>query len=365
MTDYFAAITFINLFSLFMLFILIKTNSVISNEQKKNFFVTTGLIFVICIMEILTIVLDGSALKYRFFHIASNFLGFSLTPLVYFTLGNTLLPSFLKKQKIISPFSILWIIYSVWMLFALVIGKGNSVFYVNKENSYSRAGGFPVYIALYFISLLYFLVKNISFSIRFWKNNGLLIILNFIFVLCTAIIQMLRPDIQVTWIGVIISITIYFTFHTTLYQMLDSKTFLFNRSSFEKSIKNLKKDAVIFVAEIDNFEKFKKNYGRKETDRAVLFFSKMFYSFFKKYGTCYRTQDNEFLVFVKNIDLDFDLLAKNFYISFIKNSLKNENSPLISLGFSKISDEHDMENAFGCINEKKREFSKIRLDLLF
>ncbi len=365
MTDYFAAITFINLFSLIMLFILIKTNSIITTEQKSNFFITTGLIFIICIMEVLTIVLDGSPLKYRFFHIASNFLGFSLTPLVYFTLGNTLLPSFPKKQKIISPFSILWIIYSAWMLFALAIGNGNSVFYVNKENSYSRASGFPVYIALYFLSLLYFLVKNIRFSIRFWKNNGLLIILNFIFVLCIAIIQMLRFDIQVTWIGVIISITIYFTFHTTLYQMLDSKTFLFNRSSFEKSVKSLKKEAVLFAAEIDNFEKIRKNYGRKETDKIVLLFSKMFYSFLKKYGNCYRTQDNEFLVLVKNTDLDFDSLAKKFYTAFIKNSLESENSPSISLGFSKISGEHDMENAFSCINEKKREFAKNRLDLLF
>ena len=78
MSNYFVTITFINLFTLLMLSVSIITNAVINKEQKKNFLLTCIIVFIICIMEVLTIIANGADVKYRWIHIFSNFMGFNL-----------------------------------------------------------------------------------------------------------------------------------------------------------------------------------------------------------------------------------------------------------------------------------------------
>lgn len=181
MTSYFCAITFIIFFSLMMLFILIESN--FSNQQaskKTNLNVTCIIIFVICIMEVLTILFDGAPLRFKFFHIASKFLGFSLTPLVFITLGNALLPV-PQKHKSFNPLFLLWIFYVLWFLISLILGKGNSVFFVDEQNNYSRAKGFPVYMIFYGLGLVYFLIQNINLSIHYWQNSSKILFFEFYF----------------------------------------------------------------------------------------------------------------------------------------------------------------------------------------
>lgn len=105
-----------------MLFVLIESNSVISKHQKINLNVTYIIIFVICIMEVLTIIFDGS-------------------------------------------------VCVLWFLISMITKNGNSVFFVDEQNNYSQAKGFLVYMIFYGLGLVYFLIQNINLSIHsifFW-----------------------------------------------------------------------------------------------------------------------------------------------------------------------------------------------------
>ena len=303
MSSWFIAITFINLFSLVMLFVSIESNSVISRFQKRNFMTTCSIIFVICVMEVLTLIFDGTSLRWRFFHIASNYFGFSLTPLVYFTLGNALLPEFSDNKKTIFFIFGTWILYSLWMLLMLALGNDFGVFYVDKMNNYSRAKGFFVYMIFYAAGLFYFLIQNIILSLRFWQNNCGILFLNFIFVSVGGAVQVVRPDIQITWLAVIISISFYFMYHGSLYQQFDTQTYLRNYKSFRKTLDMQKKDSVLIVVEIDNFEKLKLNYNRQKVDSLVIAVSRIFSRFYRKYGALFRIGSEEFCVISKDISL--------------------------------------------------------------
>lgn len=365
MSSWFIAITFINLFSLVMLFVSIESNSVISRFQKMNFMTTCSIVFVICIMEVLTLIFDGTSVRWRFFHIASNYFGFSLTPLVYFTLGNALLPEFSKDKKQMVFIFGAWFLYSTWMLLMLLLGNDFGVFYVDKMNHYSRAKGFVVYTIFYAIGLFYFLIQNIILSLRFWQNNCGILFLNFIFVSIGASVQVVRPDIQVTWLAVIISISFYFMYHGSLYQQFDTQTYLRNYKSFQKMLDAQKKDAVLIVVEIDNFEKLKLNYNRQKVDSLVIAVSRVFSRFYRKYGSLFRIGSEEFCVIAKDILLDFDEINKKFFKEFVKECSEIDEMPFISVGWSKIIPQQDINKVLSLADLKKRDFIKERTSYLF
>lgn len=368
MTSYFSAITFINIFSLLLLFILIESNTVISRHQKNQFSISCFIILIICIMEVLTIIFDGSPLRFKFFHIASNFFGFSLTPLLFLTLGNALLPN-PQKQKSINPFIFVWIAYILWFLISLFTGNGYSVFFVDEMNNYSRAKGFIVYMISYALGLVYFLVQNINLSTRYLQTSNTILFLNFIFILAGTTIQILLPEIQITWTTVIISMFVYFIYLDTLYQQLDSQTYLKNQNSFYKSLNNLKNDSVLIVVEIDHFSKLKMNYNREKIDNIILEISNVFRKFYRKYGQCYRIGSEEFYVVVKDTSLDFDNLNKEFFKEFVKETFEMEDMTLISAGWGKLSekaskDESELNKTFSEADLKKHEFIKERVNYL-
>lgn len=360
MTPYFSAITCINIFSLVILFVLISGNSVISAHQKIKFQTTGAIVFVICVMEVLTMIFNDTSVKFRFFHIASNFVGFCLTPIVYVSLSKALFPHIGEKRFKINPIAVLYGIYALWLFISLIAFPKYSVFYVDAENHYSRSGGFFVYVAFYLLGLFYFLVTNIRLSVRFWKNNGIVLLLNFFLVFFGTAVQIIYPEIQVTWISIIFSILIYYIYHTTLFQQLDIQTCLLNYGSFQKWLCRQKKERSIVVAEIDNFAKLKLNYPRKEIDRIIVTVSKIFNKFYKKYGQCYRIGNEEFLAAIKDTSLDFDELNRKFFVEFVKESFGFKEMPLVTLGYAKVTADSDLDKILSLTDVKKRKFIKLR-----
>ncbi len=360
MSPYFVAITFINLFTLLMLSICIMTNTVISRSQKTSFLLTNAMIFVICVMEVLTIMLDGSPAKYRWIHILSNYLGFSLTPLVFLFLGNALIPE--KKLKWLLG---IWVLYSGWIIISLAAGKGHSIFYIDGANRYHRAKGFILYVIFYAFGLTYFFIENVRLSLKFWRMNSIILILTFTFVMVGTTIQIINPQIQVTWLCVVISVVIYYIYHDTLFQQLDIQTYLMNYNSFQKWLKSQRKDAVIVIAEIDNFSKLKLNYNRSRLDGIVVSISRNFNDYFKKFGRCYRIGSEEFCAVIHDTSLDYDELCRNFFVGFVKLNFDRDGMPLISLGHARLSPNADINQVLSCADIKKRDFIRERISYLY
>ncbi len=359
MSSYFITITFINLFTLLMLSICILLNTVINKIQKKDFLITIIVIFTICIMEVITIIVDASPKKFIWLNILSNYMGFSLTPIVFLCLGNAVFPNRRFRWLFFAN-----LIYMLWLLITQILRTEYSVFFIDSLNKYSRAKCFSVYIIFYILSLIYFFIENIRLSIRFWHTNSIILLINFIFVITGTTIQVIYPDIQVTWLCVVISITIYYIYHDTLYQQLDSQTYLMNQNSFQKWLENQNKPAVLVIAEIDNFSKLKLNYSRKTLDEIIVRISQNFNNNFKKYGRCYRIETEEFCAVIYNTSLNFDELNKNFFINFIKENINSEEMPLITLGYSQISPHEDLNHVLSNADIKKRLFLKERINYL-
>ena len=82
MDSYFFILTTIDLFVLGFMCFLTKLSESLNKKQKRGFFLAFALIAAISVLEVITIVVDGTPPGYRWLNILSNYLGFGLTPAV-------------------------------------------------------------------------------------------------------------------------------------------------------------------------------------------------------------------------------------------------------------------------------------------
>ena len=362
MTPYFTAISFINIFSLVMLVTLIVTNNIMNYHQRKYFLITCLSIFLICVSEIISMIVVGKPVKWRVLHYLVCLVGFSLVPIVFFSLGKALFP---KNYKRLDFFLVIWLVYVGWLFWTMVEGKAKGVFYVDPDNNYSRGSGFYIHIVFYCICLVLFVFENIVISIRFWRDKNIILYMNFFFIISGTTVQVFYPDIQVVWICVIIGVVIYYIYFNTLYQQLDEQTYLMNYNSFQKWRRQQKEDVVIVIAEIDNFAKLKLSYSREKIDEILVDISILFNDFYKEYGRCYRIGSEEFCVTINDTNLNFDELNKKFFINLVKHNFEIADMPLVSIGYATLSPKEDLNKTLSFADAKKRVFIRDRISYLY
>lgn len=362
MTPYFAVLSFINIITIVMFAIDIAGNTICNRYQKTNLILVCVMIAIICICEVFTTILDGAPVKWRFWHITANFIGFALTPGINYCLIKSVFP---KNNKLFIFLFFIWMAYILFMLVCVCLGTDHGIICVDKNNNYYRGKEFFLFILIYSCGTLLFFVENLYISIRFWKRTNIALIINFFFILFATSVQVIFPTVQVSWTCIILAIIHYYLYYETLYQQMDTQTYLLNYTSLKKWKQSQKKPAVIVVAELDNYAKLKMNYNREQIIVILVTISKLFNNFFKSYGRCYRLGSEEFCVIINNTNLDFDRLNKNFFIQLVKYNFEMADMPLVSMGYAQMDPETELDQALSAADAKKRTFIKERLSYLY
>ena len=143
------------------------------------------------------------------------------------------------------------------------------------------------------------------------------------------------------------------------------QTYFLNYDFLTKWKTYQKKPAVIVVAEFDNYSKLKMNYTRDEISKVLLNIAKLFNSYYKSYGRCYRIGSEEFCVVISDTNLDFEKLNKDFFIQLVKYDFGLADMPLVSIGYAKMNPDTSLEQALSLADSKKRTFIKERLSYLY
>lgn len=220
MNGYFYVLTTIDIFVLCFMCVLTRLSESLNKKQKRGFLFAFGLIALISLLEVVTLKVDGLPKKFRWINIVSNYLGFGLTPSVCICLVYVLD----KKTKLRWEFKLAILCEIVYLLIlALSIPLG-LVFSVSQENIYSRGPYFVIYIFAYFISILYLSLSTIFVSKQFQNRSKALIYPLMIFLVAETIIQILVPDLHVSWLCVTLLSVLYFIYCSEMWNQLDGLT---------------------------------------------------------------------------------------------------------------------------------------------
>ena len=332
---YFCVLTIIDLFVLSFMCILTKLSESLNKKQKRGFFFAFIIIAFISILEVITLVVDGMPKEYRWLNIASNYLGFGLSPVPSICLIYAL-----DKKSIVGKEMKIAIFFEIsFLLFLAISIPYGLVFSVSADNIYSRGPFFYIYIIVYFLSILYLLLSTIITSLNFQNRSKKLIYPLGLFLLAETIIQILTPDLHVSWLCITLLSVLYFIYCNEMWHQLDGLTGLLSQDSYLNSTSEIYKgEGVLIVFDVDDFKLVNDKYGHLKGDACLSEIADCIKRAYSSYGYCYRIGGDEFCVLLTNKDKEAECL--DIFLSLLEEKRSMyEFIPTVSYGSSPLSKE--------------------------
>ena len=288
MDYYFLIITAIDVFVLGVMCYFTKNSDALNKRQRYWFIRSFVLIIVISILEVITILVDQKHTSFRWVNIAANYLGFGLTPAIPIFLACALGKNRSMKYAIL--------VELVYLLLLAVTFPMKLVFYVDDNNHYMRGRFFGLYLAVYITSTLYLLIKTLQVAAAYQNNNKAGIYLINVFLLLGTMIQVIFPQVHVSWLCVSLLSILYYTYCSAMWQQLDELTGLLNQKSYLNQTALLSQGGALIVFDVDNFKPINDTFGHLTGDKCLREIAACIKKAYAKDGFCYRIGGDEFCV---------------------------------------------------------------------
>ena len=288
MDAYYLVITILDVFVLGIMCILTRSNDTLTPRQRRWFILSFAMIIGISILEALSLVVDQTPAEFRWLNILTNFVGFGLTPAV-----PIMLASVLEKHRSLKYAFGLVLAY---LLFLAVSFPLRMVFYVDQNNYYTRGENFGIFVAVYTASILYLLVITLQVAAKYQCKSKSSVYPIVGFLILSTMIQVVFPQVHVTWLCVTLLSMLYFTYCNGMWQQLDGLTGLLNQKSYLNFTASISKSGTLIVLDVDDFKLVNDNYGHLVGDQCLEEIAACMKRVYSKVGFCYRIGGDEFCV---------------------------------------------------------------------
>lgn len=288
MDYYFLMITIIDIFVLGIMCILTKQNETL-NEQQRHWFIRSFLLIIaISLFEVITIMVDGGPVSLRWINIIANYLGFGLTPAVPICLAFALEDNRnIKYAVIVEALFLLLLVFSFPLKW---------VFYVDLENHYMRGNLFGIYLTVYFVGIIFLLVTTLQVAASYQCKNKNSVYPIAVFLIMGTMVQVIFPEIHVTWMCVTLLSILYFTYCNGMWQQMDAITGLLNQKSYLNQTSVLSQNGILVVFDVDDFKRINDNFGHLMGDKCLKKVADCIKKAYARDGFCYRIGGDEFCV---------------------------------------------------------------------
>ena len=328
MDRYFFILTTIDLFVLGFMCLLTRLSESLNKKQKRGFFLAFALIACISVLEVITIVVDGTPPGYRWLNILSNYLGFGLTPAVALCLVYVLD----KKSVIRRGFKAAVCCEGVYLLFLAATLPYGPVFSVSRENLYARGEYFYIYVVMYYVSMLYLMVATVRTAAVFQNRSRTLIYPLVLFLGAETVIQIALPKLHVTWLCVTLLSVLYYIYCSEMWNQLDALTGLLNQNSYlNRTAEMCRSGGMLVVFDVDDFKQINDRYGHLQGDLCLAEIGRCIKKAYARSGYCYRTGGDEFCVLMENADREAQC-AQEFVLQLEQRRKAVDFLPTVSFG---------------------------------
>lgn len=343
MTDlYFFILTAINLFVLLFMCVLIRLSETLNPRQAGGFLVTYILIGSISILELISVLVNDGPLWLRWLNILSNYLGFGLTPAVPICLVYTLncAEGRTGTFKAAVAIEILYLLLLTGSLFS-----NGLVFSVDTANHYSRQSGFHIYMFMYYLGIAYLLFSSLEMARKFQNRGRELIYALAGFLAVGTLVQILIPEIHITWLCVTLIAVLYFLYCNEMWNQLDGLTGLLSQKSYLNRTMNLgAKDRMLIVLDVDDFKHINDTLGHLVGDQCLKEIADCLKKAYSRYGNCYRIGGDEFCVLLQEPEKE-KFCREKFFWAMEKRRKEVPILPQVSYGSAELLEQESILDA--------------------
>lgn len=309
---YFFSLTVINCFVLGFMCMIVNFSETLFPRQRRTFLLTFILIGVISVLELVTVIVDGTPVRLRPVNIMANYLGFGLTPAVPFLMVYAMDRSD-EVRLSLKAAAALEILY----LLILTAGtfSGGLVFAVDAENHYAREQGFWLYMLMYGGGILYLMINTLKMT-QTYQNRGRVLIYGLaVFLVAGTMIQIVLPTLHITWLCVTLISVLYYLYCNEMWNQLDGLTGLLSQKSYLNRTLNLRpEDKMLIVLDLDNFKYINDTYGHQAGDQCLKVIAECLKKAYSRYGNCYRIGGDEFCVLFREPEKEKYCREKFYWI---------------------------------------------------
>lgn len=370
--DYYTPITILIWLSLLVMCILVHENNRFTKEKKCILYITYILLGCASLFEWLGVQLNGNMNISPWLLRVVKLFDYILTPIA----GGVVVLQFQTKgifKKLIYIFIGFNILYQIVSFFT------GWMIQIDDLNVYSHGDGYNVYVVTYLLITLFVIIEFFIYGKKFRKQNRISLLAILLFVLTGIGMQeILGRSVRTAYISLVLCLALLYIhnqefselasddkMHEQLIKIsVDPLTGISSRYAYNQEVLNLQSqkqlpnDLVLFSIDINGLKKVNDNFGHLAGDELICGASQCISNTFNKYGKCYRTGGDEFIVFIRsNNDDEINELMANLRDNAAK--WKGTLSPnlSISVGYAKAADNENIsiENLISLADQKMYE----------
>lgn len=299
------------------------SSNTLTAERKKLFCMLFSVIIVSALCEWLGVLLDGKNPATRGLHIAVKAIELSVAPSIAFLFSWVIEP---KWKKRISCY------LAVHSIIECLSGIFGFIYYVDENNFYHHGTFYWIYIASYFVSILFSLFI-VARNLKKYQYNGLSFFLATTLLMCTGIvIQLCDSSLKVDYVTLGITSTMLYVFTLEMIQQTDELTGLLNRRGFENYVAHINEECIVLFFDVDRFKSINDTYGHAFGDTVLKETSAAVKKYYGKYGKCFRYGGDEFCVFINRNIPEIEHVNQEFLSAVALLQKEEPRIPTVSLG---------------------------------
>lgn len=325
------SIYLIDIIALFFLYGLLQSSNILNSDRKKPFLFAIMLTVIVILLEAGTILASNENIRLRSLNIFFNVCGFALSPVIPIALIAVIDIKFIQTHKFMLLPTFLNIIAAI---LSPLLGL---IFYVDANNQYIRGYYFFIFVIIYTINLILLFISTFLICKKhhypiIWKSLFLSV-----FTIAGTSIQLVTPSVYTSWHCITLSLILYFLLLSEFDNSFDTLSGLYNRATFEKAVRQIKRQKAFSVIAIDinNFKIINDTYGHNYGDCVIHSIAVILKESLDSRYTCYRVGGDEFCILCKELNKD----NIEYHLKKITDTLSEKRAidsrlPTIAYGYS-------------------------------
>ena len=208
------------------------------------------------------------------------------------------------------------------------------------------------------LGIVYLLFETIHLTRIYQNKNRLLPYLIFLLLVFGTMVQVINPDVHVTWLCVTLLSSIYYIYCNELWQKVDGLTSLLNHQSYLNRIDTINRDAMFLIFDIDNFKEVNDIYGHQAGDKCLICVADCIREIYGNYGLCFRIGGDEFSVLLFHNTERIESMNKAFCNKLTDCRKDIKELPLVSIGYSRYYKGANIDDVIYSADKKMYQFKE-------
>ena len=304
----------------------IRTNRLITREDKRAALIACLTITLPMLAEWVSILLDGAPAELRSVHVTAKLLELILAPAigvaVAFAYGDAKHPELALT---------LVAAHAVFQCLALGF---EWVFRVDAENGWQRQELFVIYALVFVLSVAYAFSSVVIGGKAYQIGVDAMLVLTLLLVTAGVWFMLVFPDIRITYLCIALSNLLLYIRHYKIMLQVDAVTGLLNRRCYDVNITDMGSRSVIVLLDIDQFKRVNDTYGHSVGDLCLRSVAQELTAVYGRYGLCYRIGGDEFCVVLHDSLEKLPMLNQLFLARIQRLRERDSRMSGVSMGYA-------------------------------